>query len=211
MARRSDHSRDELKTLILDRAWDLLGQEGANALTARRIATEIGYTPGTIYNIFESMDDLYLSLNERTLDSLYNVLASPNCNDSTKSSVQNMKKMADLYMEFAREFRPYWAMLFSFHLPEMRKEKNWYQEKIDRLFLPLENLLAEFFSGQQHKKRKMAARVLWSSVHGLCFLQETGKMPLVGGKAQTYEMVCYLIDTFIAGIKAPSVTVKTVP
>ncbi|MBP9867849.1 MAG: TetR/AcrR family transcriptional regulator [Alphaproteobacteria bacterium] len=201
MARRSDHSHEELEELILNRSWEILGKEGVRALTARRIATEIGYTPGTIYNFFESMDDLYLCLNERTLDALYDVLASPECNDPAKSSLQNMKKMAERYMGFAQEFRPYWEMLFSLHLPEARKNREGYQEKIDLLFLPLENLLAEFFSAHQHKKRKMAARVLWSSVHGLCLLQETGKIPLVGGKAQANEMVCYLIDTFVTGIK----------
>jgi hypothetical protein len=147
------------------------------------------------------MDDLYLCLNERTLDALYDVLASPECNDSSKSSVQNMKKMAERYIDFAREFQPHWEMLFSVHLPEARKDKKGYQEKINLLFLPLENLLGEFFSVHQHKKRKMAARVLWSSVHGLCFLQETGKIPLVGGKTQAHEMVYYLIDTFVTGIK----------
>ncbi len=201
MARRSDHSREELERLILNRSWEILGKEGVRALTARRIATEIGYTPGTIYNFFESMDDLYLCLNERTLDALYDVISSPKCNDPAKSSLQNMKKMAERYMSFAQEFRPYWEMLFSLHLSDERKYKEGYQEKIDLLFLPLENLLAEFFSAHQRKKRKLAARVLWSSVHGLCFLQETGKIPLVDGKEQTHEMVCYLIDTFVAGIK----------
>src|SRR5690606_8831987 len=130
-------------------------------------------------NLFESMDDLYLQINARTLDTLYEVLNSAECNDQNKTPVQNMKKMAVLYMEFARAYRPYWLMLFSHKLPEGRKAQAWYQEKVDRLFDPLENLLKPLFKPQQDKKRKMAARVLWSSVHGLCFLQETGKIALV--------------------------------
>jgi AcrR family transcriptional regulator len=202
MARRADHTREELKNLILEAAWKITGAEGFEGLTARRIAAEIGYAPGTIYNIFESMDDLYLQICGRTLDRLYEVLGSPECNNPRHDPLRNMKTMAALYMKFAREYRPYWLMLFSHRMPESRKTDPAHQEKVDRLFEPLEGLLQSYFSPRQERKRKMAARVLWSSVHGLCFLQETGKIEVVGGKADiTAEMSSYLIETFVAGVK----------
>ena len=200
MARRSDHTRDQLKEMILETSWEVVGKEGFEGLSARRVANDIGYAPGTIYNVFESMDDLYLQVNGRTLDMLYDVLNGPACNDPKKTPIQNMNKMAELYMAFTHEYRPYWLMLFSHRMPESRKLEDWYQEKIDKLFDPLENLLQPLFPEKQNEKRKMAARVLWSSVHGLCFLQETGKIHLVGGKAPT-DMAHYLINTFVAGIE----------
>ena len=200
MARRSDHTRDQLKEMILETSWGIVGKEGFEGLSARRVANDIGYAPGTIYNVFESMDDLYLQVNGRTLDMLYDVLNGAACNDLKKTPVQNMKKMAEVYMTFAHEYRPYWLMLFSHRMPEDRKLEDWYQKKIDKLFDPLEKLLKPLFPAKQDQKRKMAARVLWSSVHGLCFLQETGKIHLVGGKAPV-DMASYLIDTFIAGIE----------
>ncbi len=202
MARRKDHSREELKAMALDGAWRVVGEEGFEALTARRLAAEIGYAPGTIYNLFASMDDLYLAVNSRTLDALYETLDSPACNDPCRSPVQNMKAMAKLYMAFARDHRPHWLMLFSHRLPEGRKAEAWYQTKIDRLFVPLETILQPLFTNRQIQKRKMAARVLWSSVHGLCFLQETGKMPLVGGASPAETMAGYLIETFVKGIES---------
>lgn len=200
MARRSDHSREELKDLILETSWKIVGSQGFEGLTARRVATEIGYAPGTIYNLFKSMNDLYLQINGRTLDLLYETLAAPVCNDPKKEPSTNMVKMASQYMNFAKEYRPYWLMLFSHQMPEGRKSQKWYEEKIDRLFTPLENLLEPFFTPRQGKKRKMAARILWSSVHGLCFLQETGKIALVDGQSSAEDMAKYLIDTFIAGL-----------
>ena len=104
-------------------------------------------------------------------------------------------------MHLARERRHHWRMLFDHRMPEGTKTEQWLQEKIARLFGPLEELLRPYFSVRQDRKRKMAARVLWGSVHGLCFLQETGKIELVGGKADTATgMADYLIDAFIAGI-----------
>jgi AcrR family transcriptional regulator len=202
MARRSDHTRQQLKDLILDTAWTLIGQDGFEAVTARRVAAEIGYAPGTIYNIFQSMDDLYLQICGRTLDALYDVLNGPACNDPGKTPVENMKAMAALYMKFAAEYRPYWLMLFSHRLPENRAFDGDYQQKIDRLFEPLGRLLSPFFAKDERDKKTIATRVLWSSVHGLCFLQETGKIYIVGEGIDAAGMASYLIDTFVAGIGA---------
>ena len=201
MARRKDHTREQLKDLILEMSWRIVGAEGPEGLTARRLADAIGYAPGTIYNVFSSMDALYLQVNGRTLDMLYGVLNSPACHDAKKTPVQNMKKMAALYRSFAHDMRPYWLMLFNHNLPEGRKLEPWYQEKIERLFLSLETLLGPFFAPKQERKKKMAARILWASTHGLCFLEETGKMPKLDGDAAFAAMSAYLIDSFVAGMK----------
>ncbi len=202
MARRSDHTREELKDLILKASSKIVETEGFAALTARRIAQEIGYAPGTIYNLFSSMDDLYLNVSVGTLERLRSLLASPECNNPKKSPVQNIKKMAQLYRDFARSYRPHWLMLFTHTMAEGQDAPAWFYEKIDCLFEPLEGLLESFYTPNEARERKMAARVLWSSVHGLCFLEETGKMPLISNSETAPDMAGYLIDNFISGIRA---------
>ena len=201
MGRRSDHTREELRKLILDAANRIIHADGFDNLTARHLANEVGYTPGTIYNIFTSMDDLYLEINGVTLDRLYEVLSSTECSNPKKTPLQNMKKMASLYMDFCQQNRAHWLMLFSPKLPEGRERQEWYQKKIDRLFLPLEQLMAPLFSTRENDRRRMAARLLWSSIHGLCFLQQTGKIPIVSGRSRPLEMAEYLIETFVRGIE----------
>ncbi len=200
MARRSDHTRDELKKLILDESWKIVAEEGFEALTARRIAKNIGYAPGTIYNLFSAMNALYLTINGQTLDLLYNALNHPVCNDLNKTPIENMKAMAEQYLKFVREYRPYWLMLFNPELADNRMENEWYQAKIERLFLPLERQLESYFPPAREKKKKMAARVLWASVHGLSFLQETRRLSIVSEKEKAPDMAGFLIDTFITGI-----------
>ncbi|GJL86182.1 MAG: TetR family transcriptional regulator [Micavibrio sp.] len=201
MARRSDHSRDELKEMILKASWDIVEKDGFIGLTARRIAKDIGYAPGTIYNIFKSMDDLCVEINGMTLDKLHDVLSKSDCYSPKKSPVQNMKRMAQLYREFAREYRAHWLMLFTHALPEGQKAPAWYQEKIARLFESLEGLLEPFYTARQLPKRKMAARALWAAVHGICLLEETGKIPAIDDQESPPDMTGYLIENFIAGIK----------
>lgn len=201
MARRADHTREELKAIIIDAAWNIVGEGGVEALTARKIAEEISYAPGTIYNNFQSMDDIYLQVNARTLDVLYSALSSDTCNSPSKPIVYNLKSMAAIYTKFAQEYNPYWLMLFSSHLPENRTGNEWYKEKIERLFEPLEGLLSPLFLPRQKKQKRIATRTLWASIHGLCFLQETGRMPVIDGQEHSQDMAHYLIECYIAGIQ----------
>ena len=69
--RGSDHSRTELLALAVQAAERIFQTEGLQALTVRRVSKEIGYSIGTIYNLFENPDDLSLHVKARTLDALY--------------------------------------------------------------------------------------------------------------------------------------------
>ena len=70
MARRSEHSLEELKALVLDAAETIVIDEGFSELKVRKIAMEIGYTVGSIYMVFANMADLIMHINARTLDAL---------------------------------------------------------------------------------------------------------------------------------------------
>ena len=56
MARRTDHSREELEALIVKVSRNIISEQGLSQLSTRKIAAEIGYSPGTIYNVFSDLD-----------------------------------------------------------------------------------------------------------------------------------------------------------
>lgn len=51
-------TREELRADTLAAAREIILQDGPEALTARRLALAAGYTPGTIYNLFDSLPDV---------------------------------------------------------------------------------------------------------------------------------------------------------
>jgi len=51
MGRRSIHSAEELRELIIQAATDIVERDGLAGLSAREIAKRIGYSPGTLYNV----------------------------------------------------------------------------------------------------------------------------------------------------------------
>jgi AcrR family transcriptional regulator len=146
MARRKDHTREELKDLILKAAWDLIEKHGPPGLTARNIAKIIGYTPGTIYNVFKSMDDLIIHINGITLDKLYSALNGPYLEKNNQPVTSRLKKMAKLYHAFAAEYKPHWYLLFTYLPPEDTPPPQWYHEKIQGLFKPLESILEDIIT-----------------------------------------------------------------
>ena len=66
MARRSDHTKDELKDIILSASRKIIEKEGFQNLSARKIATAIKYAPGTLYNFCKNLDELILQINAQT-------------------------------------------------------------------------------------------------------------------------------------------------
>ncbi len=202
MARRNDHTRDELESMMLTRAAAIVKVHGFEGLTARRLAEEIGYAPGTIYNVFPSMDDLYLRLNAGTLARLYAVLADPACNDPRKTALANMKLMARRYHAFCVEEKPFWLMLFTHRLAPGHALPSWFSDDVEKLFQPLETLLRPYYKDSDKKSPKMAARILWSSVHGLCFLEQSGKFAVVNESLKLESLMDYMVETFMRGLES---------
>src|SRR3546814_14710228 len=68
MGRRSDHSREELEALILEEGHRHMAESGFAKFSSREVAKRIGYSVGTLYNVFGSSDRLVAAINTRTFD-----------------------------------------------------------------------------------------------------------------------------------------------
>lgn len=67
---RKQQEREQREQLILDTAQQILNQEGFASLTMERVATEVAYSKGTIYNHFSSKEDIIGSISCRCMQSL---------------------------------------------------------------------------------------------------------------------------------------------
>lgn len=203
MARRSDHDKTELRELIINTAYEQVAAQGFEAVTARSIAKSIGYAPGTLYNFFADMDELYLTISARVLQALQQTLAQVAQEDKQTDPALALQHMSLKYRQFAREHPHLWMMLFRHTLPAHKTAPLWHTQLIKDVFKPLEDLLIPLIP-QDELKRKQIAQVLWGSVHGLCFLQETGKIPKLDEKIDDNHLSELLIDTVLKGLRASS-------
>ena len=194
MARRSQHSLEELKAMVLDTAENIVVEEGFSALKVRKIAMEIGYTVGSIYMVFANMADLIMHINARTLDAIVTQLEqAQDCSEE-----QSIETMAMAYLSYAIQNFNRWRNIFDYRLSAGAEIPNWYQEKVDHVFAPVEARFAELAPELTEEHRKLAARALWCGVHGICVLSVTGKQDKAEIK-EIEEMIVLLVRNFMRG------------
>jgi AcrR family transcriptional regulator len=196
MGRRSDHSRKELYALALKAAQRIAEEEGLRGLTTRRIAQEIGYTVGTLYNVFENLDDLIVHLNSSTLDALFQSCSKVKLDKPPEAAVRSL---AECYIRFIREHPKLWSVLFEHHLPDDAELPETYNEKVRRLLALLEQALAPLFAPDQDAERKHSARVLWSSLYGICSLESAAKL---GKNVSVEALTDSMVTNYLAGLRA---------
>ena len=122
MARRSEHSLEEIREMVLNAAENIVIEDGFSALTVRKIAMEIGYTVGSIYMVFANMADLILHLNARTLDDIAAQLEQVQEPDPA----QCIEALAKTYLSYASTHFNRWHSIFEARLPEGATIPVWY-------------------------------------------------------------------------------------
>jgi AcrR family transcriptional regulator len=197
MARRADHSREELSELALAAARDLVAAEGLPALTARNVARAIGYSPGTLYNLFQDLDDLVMHLNGRTLDALDAILSQA---PLTGRPEQDLGRLLELYLQFVRENGNLWAAIFDYNSAHGRGAPDWYLAKVAKLLALLEEALMPLFDESGREEAAGAARVLWASLHGICSLSQSDKLQVITDRSAR-ELAEMLVHCLIAGLQ----------
>lgn len=197
MARRSDHTREELLALVIQEGSGLLAEEGLSGFGARKLSRRIGYTVGTLYHLFGDYDTLLLHLHAATLDDLHAKLEMV---PLTGKPEKRLEKLAMAYLAFARKYYFRWSALFEHHLPEDRALPEWYEEKLGSLFALVEQPLREY-SGATARKSAKEARVLWAAVHGVCALGLSGKLAVVGTQSSEESMLEVLLMRYLADMR----------
>lgn len=196
MARRSEHTQEQIKELVLNAAERIIVDEGIEALTVRKIALEVGYTVGSIYMVFANMQELIRHVSLRSLEQLTIQLeAMPDVG----SIEQRIVALSMAYLNFARTEFNRWRIIFCRELPD-EPPPEWYCQKVQTVFAPIENLFRELSPERQEEQVRLAARTLWSGVHGVCMLSLHGGISPAGSD-NTQHSVQLLVEKFIEGWK----------
>jgi len=196
MARRSDHSREELREMALSAAEQIVLEQGYEGLSARKVAAAIGYTVGTLYLVFDNIDDLILNVNARTLDRLHAQMEALQA--SSADSRDYLERLGEVYIRFADEDPHRWALVFEHRLADGRTVPAWYQEKITRMFAMVEDGLAPLTPQRPREEITQAARAIWGGVHGICILALSNSLG-VAGVDSVQKLTRSLISNYLKG------------
>jgi AcrR family transcriptional regulator len=197
MARRSEHSRDEIHAMALEAAERIVAAEGYGGLNARKVAAAIGYTVGTLYLVFENLDDLALQVNARTLDILYERMVAQL--EDCSSPPDCLQRLGQAYVRFATENANRWSMIYELSLASDRALPDYYRDKVQRALALVEQALAPLMTGKPGNEIARAARALWGGVHGICILALTDRLDVTDPES-VEELSTILVRNFVAGL-----------
>lgn len=191
MARRYEHSKDELREKAIAAAESIVVQDGYHSLNARRVAAEMDYTAGTLYLLFRNFDDLIMQVNGRTLDALHHAITGG------RNGEQSVEELAVGYIRYANQHRNRWKLLFEYHPASSDSLRpDWYREKIELLLLLVEMALQRENGDIAPSQRRIAATALWGAIHGICTLELDERLQLSVDRSAE-EVARFMVKRFL--------------
>ncbi|HOB61269.1 MAG TPA: TetR/AcrR family transcriptional regulator [Candidatus Competibacteraceae bacterium] len=196
MGRRNEHTREELREIALRAAEDLVASQGLTGLSTRKIVTRIGYTVGSLYMVFRSLDDLIIQMNERTLDALHRQLLRATADSPPPTAA--IRALAQAYIDFALTQTNRWLAVYQHRLPEGESIPDSFTERVTRMFELVQRQLALLCPRRSSDEIALASRALWSGVHGICILGFDQKLEVAGGHS-LQDVAGSMLDHYLSG------------
>ena len=199
---RKESEKAELKSRILNEARKIIVRDGFGALSIRKLAFEIGYTPGNIYLYFASRDEIAREICREGFNEL---LAAIQPAAKSKDPSKRLVKMLEAYANFAVAHPETYKLAFM-QDPKFNEEM-FRQTAVEeesgagrKAFLLIVNALEELKDGGKIKRQTdttQLAEVLWAGVHGVVSLKLIS--PFFPA-TQTKTLVERMIETLLNGL-----------
>lgn len=170
MAAKTKERHAALKETLIDLAEDQIREHGMQALRARVLAEEAGCSIGTIYNIFDDLNDLMRAVNLRTLKLLGDRIQLSVAEMADRPPMERLVAMANAYVDVAREEPNLWRAGFS--IPQTRDDDipKWYLDGGNALFAFIDAPIRELTPEVEDTEIRLYSRALFSAIHGLVSL-----------------------------------------
>jgi AcrR family transcriptional regulator len=177
MARRNDHSPEELRSMMLAEAHRHLSECGYANFSAREVARRAGYSVGTIYNVFGSLDGLLFEVNTITFQLWADLLEQRLATGSDR-----LEALVDGYFEFAGSNRNLWEAIWAHHWPGDQEPPAAAERNRSRLTGIVVAEVAAALPESRRDEADRLARSLIATVHGHCDYALSGAFALMGEK-----------------------------
>ena len=168
---RREREREEIRGKILDAARDLFVAEGYDAVTMRRIADRIEYSPTAIYFHFRDKEALLKELCQSdflTLAQQFTAL------QKVPNPVEKLKATGMAYLRFGLEHPNHYRLMFMTPHPPVEPDNqrgNPEEDAYAFLRAIVEQAIAEKRFKREYSDPDLIAQTVWSGVHGVVSLQ----------------------------------------
>ena len=196
VAERRAREKTQLRQEILDAAREIFATEGYQALTMRRVAEKIEYSPTAIYLHFKDKAELVQAICDELFDGLVRRLQDLGRRHT--DPVEYLEAGLRAYIDFGLKHPDHYFVTFvaGARAVDYKYEDSAGQQAFEFLRRAIEACVA------QNAIRKVdvdaTAQSLWMAMHGLVALLISDKsFPFVGRQ----RLIDQLVDTLMRGLK----------
>lgn len=190
-------NKDEIQEKLIETGRQMIRNQGAAALTARKLSEASGYSVGTIYNQFGNMDNYILVQNYLTLTDLIECLR----NTKGDFAYDQINAYADTFSRFVLENKNFWFVLFNFHLTQSSRAFSiTYLRRISMILTMFEKEFKTLYPTLKVEKRHAGVQVLWITLFALSSLLTTDSINAYS-KLEPTKITKFLIGTYLTGLK----------
>ena len=202
---RREREREEVRGRILDAARELFARDGYEAVTMRKIAEAIEYSPTAIYLHFKDKESLVRELCLVDFDSLarafQRIAREPD-------PLERLRKVGLAYADFALEHPNHYRLMFMTPHPAPGKDQAEFEKRKGNpegdayafLVATVSEAIEKGPLRPELKDPQLVAQAAWAGVHGVVSLHVAkGEDPWIDWKPLK-KTVALVVDSFSRGI-----------
>jgi AcrR family transcriptional regulator len=167
---RRRRDRAARRDLIVATARKLAETEGWDAVTTRRLSTEIEYSQPVLYKHFSGMDEIAQAVAVDGFADLNQVLSRARAGDG--NSEEALNRIAHAYVDFARKNPALYDAMFT-RATTLRFASEDTPHQLSAAFAELREAVAGIADGRDVDT---LTEVFWSALHGLTSLSRSGRL-----------------------------------
>ena len=190
-------NKNKFKDEIITTAELIISQQGYQNLSARKISTQIGCAVGSLYNAYSNLNDIYLRVNQRSLNRLHDLFKSY-LDNSSGSTLEKLLGLTDIYMQFWESDFQLANCLFNYSQPEKTPLPQWAQHDVDLLFSTIIGVIESQKLGLNENPKLMVA-VLWAGLHGIANLCFSGKIQVLESQTH-FSLARSFVQNYFMGL-----------
>ncbi len=152
-----------------------MAAHGFARFSARQVARAVGYSVGTIYNVFPSLDHFLLAINTRTFEQWTQHLLS----QLEIAGEDRIRALVEAYFSFARDNRNLWMAIYDHRLPPAMQMPDDAAQRRAELTGIVVREIAAVVGDQPLEQIQHLARSLIATVHGHCSFDLNGTFVLM--------------------------------
>lgn len=187
----------EVRTSILQAAWQLVLEEGWQALSIRKIADAIEYSVPVIYTHFENKDAILQEFTKEGFRLLAEEVTKQR--DSQDDPSLQLEAIAQGYWDFAFAHKEYYQLMFGLGIPPCEQVNQ--VSEMKQFSNVLISVIQEVISASRQPETDafLKFHTYWSILHGLVSIQMIDKQARVNPWSQL--VLRDAVDGYIKALK----------